>query len=160
MWGYKSPPTLGADLTTHADFAAVNVNFWITPDEANVDKRTGGMIVYGVDAPSHWDFHTYNSRYEDVIKPFLKSQQARAVTIPYRRNRAIIFNSDLFHGTCAVNFRPEYEHRRVNVTLLYGDRQDDAHHPNLAKPDALWAAPPGRAAWRSAAFSFARRTLR
>ena len=27
-------------INIHADFAAVNVNFWITPDEANLDPRT------------------------------------------------------------------------------------------------------------------------
>src|SRR5262249_30271220 len=62
MWGYKSGPILAADATTHADFAAVNVNFWITPDEANLDSQGGGLVVYNVDAPIHWDFHTYNGR--------------------------------------------------------------------------------------------------
>jgi hypothetical protein len=37
--------------SAHADFAAVNVNFWITPDEANLDSKTGGMIVYDLEVP-------------------------------------------------------------------------------------------------------------
>ena len=45
LWGFKSGPSLPADVTTHADFAAVNVNFWITPDEANLDPSHGGLIV-------------------------------------------------------------------------------------------------------------------
>ncbi len=44
--------------------------------------------------------------------------------IPYRYNRAIIFDSDLFHTTPALRFRSGYENRRINVTLLYGDRHD------------------------------------
>jgi hypothetical protein len=27
----------------HADFAAINVNFWITPDDANLDPKSGGI---------------------------------------------------------------------------------------------------------------------
>jgi hypothetical protein len=37
--------------SAHADFAAVNVNFWITPDEANLDSKTGSMIVYDLEVP-------------------------------------------------------------------------------------------------------------
>jgi hypothetical protein len=157
LWGYKSPPTLAADVTTHADFAAVNVNFWITPDAANVNPGGGGMVVYGVDAPLHWDFDAYNSRLDDVIRPFLDQQRPRVVTIPYRQNRAVIFNSDLFHATSELNFRPEYEYRRINVTLLYGDRHDDIHHKGLARVELSASSPPSRPSWRSAAFAHARR---
>jgi hypothetical protein len=158
MWGYKTPPRLAADSITHADFAAVNVNFWITPDEANLNERSGGLIVYGVDAPAHWDFHTYNGRLEDVIKPYLRQQKARAVTIPYRQNRAVIFNSDLFHSTDEVTFLENYEHRRINITMLYGIREDDVHHRGLGRPAAPPPPPAGTAkAWRSLAFSRSRR---
>jgi len=34
MWGYKCESSLPG-LGVHADEAAVNVNFWITEDEAN-----------------------------------------------------------------------------------------------------------------------------
>jgi hypothetical protein len=42
--------------------------------------------------------------------------------MPYRANRAVIFDSDLFHQTDAIRFKPGYTDRRINVTLLYGDR--------------------------------------
>jgi hypothetical protein len=150
LWGFKSGPTLPADATTHADFAAVNVNFWITPDDANLDASCGGLIVYDVDAPLHWDFRTYNGR-SDVIKPFLHRQQSRPTKIPYRQNRAVIFNSDLFHGTDRVNFKQGYENLRVNITFLYGDREKDVDHRNLARSEYHddSSYPP---AWRSAAF--------
>jgi hypothetical protein len=152
LWGFKNAPDQPGGTTTHADFAAVNVNFWITPDDANLDPSCGGLVVYDIDAPLHWDFHTYNGR-SDVIEPFLKREHACAVTIPYRQNRAVIFNSDLFHGTDTVRFRPEYENRRINVTALYGEREED--HRHLARPEP--STGPGAAAWRSAAFARARR---
>jgi hypothetical protein len=150
LWGFKSGPALPADATTHADFAAVNVNFWVTPDDANLDQSSGGLIVYDVDAPLHWDFQTYNGR-SDAIKPFLRRQQSRAMKIPYRQNRAVIFNSDLFHGTDRVDFREGYENLRVNITFLYGDRENDLDHRNLSR-DEYGSASPYPSAWRSAAF--------
>lgn len=132
LWGFKNTLPLPAGVTTHADFAAINVNFWITPDDANLDECSGGLVLYDVDAPMHWDFDTYNG--SDLIAPYLRSQNSRPVTIPYRQNRAVIFNSDLFHGTDAVSFRPEFENHRINVTMLYGDREEDRHHQRLARP--------------------------
>lgn len=49
-WGYKyESERLGTHV--HADFAAVNVNYWITPDEANLDPNTGGLVIW--DKPAH-----------------------------------------------------------------------------------------------------------
>jgi hypothetical protein len=154
LWGFKYAPTLPADSTNHADFAAVNVNFWITPEDANLDESSGGLVIYDVDAPLSWDFDTYNSR-RDIIKPFLRDQGARAITVPYRQNRAILFNSDLFHATAEVRFRSDYESRRINITMLYGDRENDVHHPGLRQDDARQANL--HPAWRSAAFTRTRR---
>ncbi|WP_191843476.1 hypothetical protein [Catellatospora chokoriensis] len=149
LWGFKNSPNLPADSTVHADFAAVNANFWITPESANLDPDSGGLVVYDVAAPLSWDFGTYNESLE-YIRRYLHERQARAVTIPYRQNRAIIFNSDLFHATAQIRFRPEYENRRVNITMLYGDREQDEHHPSpLRQPEPEAAAP---YAWRSRAF--------
>jgi hypothetical protein len=147
LWGFKNESFLPRDSTTHADFAAVNVNFWVTPTEANLDESSGGLVVYDVDAPLDWDFITYNGR-SDVIRPFLAQQSARKLVIPYRQNRAVIFNSDLFHGTDGVNFASGYENRRINVTMLYGDREQDTQR--------AYSGPAGVPAWRSASFARAR----
>jgi hypothetical protein len=134
LWGFKYQPTLPDD-TTHADFAAVNVNFWITPDTANLDAATGGLIVYRSLAPLNWDFNSYN-RSSKIIHEFLTRVGASTVTIPYRANRAVIFNSNLFHRTAPLQFRPGYEDRRINITMLYGDREDALHRgPSDSSPD-------------------------
>ena len=51
---------------------------------------------------------------------------AQPITIPYRCNRAVIFDSDLFHETDVISFAEGYENRRINVTLLYGRREHGA----------------------------------
>ncbi len=110
-------------LNIHADAAAVNVNFWITPDEANLDSEHGGLVVWDKEAPRDWNFKDYNNTAnEPKVRKFLLSSGANAVTIPYRANRAVIFNSDLFHETDRFHFKDDYESRRLNITLLYGRR--------------------------------------
>jgi tetratricopeptide (TPR) repeat protein len=110
-------------LNIHADAAAVNVNFWVTPDEANLDPEHGGLVVWDKEAPRDWNFKAYNNTAnEPKVREFLANSGAKAVTIPYRANRAVIFNSDLFHETDRFHFKDNYESRRLNITLLYGRR--------------------------------------
>jgi tetratricopeptide (TPR) repeat protein len=120
LWAFKYDSTLDG-VGIHADDAAVNVNFWITPDEANLDPERGGLIVWDVAAPLDWEYSKYNGDLA-ATRDFLKRTNARPVTIPYRCNRAVIFDSDLFHETDAIRFKEGYLNRRINVTLLYGDR--------------------------------------
>jgi len=121
-WAFKYDSQLRG-LNIHADAAAVNVNFWITPDEANLDPDHGGLVVWDKEAPREWNFREYNNTtMEPKIREFLKTSRAKAVTVPYRQNRAVIFNSDLFHETDRISFKDGYENRRVNITLLYGKR--------------------------------------
>ena len=120
IWGFKYDSTMDG-IAIHADAAAVNVNFWITPDEANLDPESGGLVVWDVAAPLDWDFTKFNTD-EKAIRDFLAKSGAKPVVIPYRANRAVIFDSDLFHQTDTIRFKPGYRNRRINVTLLYGER--------------------------------------
>jgi hypothetical protein len=119
-WAFKYDSTMSG-IRVHADFAAVNVNFWITPDEANLDPEHGGLVIWDVAAPLDWDFMKYNAA-ESEIRDYLRDTSAKSIIVPYRANRAVIFDSDLFHETDAIRFRDGYENRRVNVTMLYGRR--------------------------------------
>ena len=121
FWAFKYGSSLHG-IKKHADFAAVNVNFWITPNEANLDPDHGGLVVWDKAAPQDWDFARYNAAEADICA-FLEEQKAKPVTVPYRANRAVIFDSDLFHETDVIRFKPGYENRRINITLLFGRRQ-------------------------------------
>jgi tetratricopeptide (TPR) repeat protein len=124
-WAFKQDHARRG-LNIHADAAAVNVNFWITPDEANLDPETGGLVVYDKEAPRDWNFAAYNSEQnKPKIMEWLKESGARAVRIPYRANRAVVFNSDLFHETDTIHFKDDYLSRRINITLLYGHRHQE-----------------------------------
>lgn len=119
LWGFKYTANMSAGINVHADFARVNLNFWVTPDDANLDPTTGGLVVYDVPAPASWSFHDYN-RDEASIYAFLEKSGAGKRRVPYRCNRAVLFNSNLFHETDELHFKEGYENRRVNITYLFG----------------------------------------
>jgi tetratricopeptide (TPR) repeat protein len=120
-WAFKYDSTLDG-IGIHADEAAVNVNFWITPDQANRDSQGGGLVIWDKAAPLEWDFAKFNAD-ESAAYTFLEEQGAKTVTVPYRANRAVIFDSNLFHKTDRITFAEGYENRRINITMLYGRRQ-------------------------------------
>ena len=123
LWAYKYDPRLEG-IKIHADFAAVNVNFWVTPDVANRDPNSGGLVVHKAVAPSDWAFRKYNTNVS-AMEEFVRSTGGEPLTVPYRQNRVVIFDSDLFHRTDDLDFDPGYENRRINITMLFGDRHDD-----------------------------------
>ena len=120
-WGFKYDSRLEG-IGIHADEAAVNVNFWITPDAANLDPKGGGLVIWDKAAPLEWDFAKFNAD-ESAAYQFLGQQGAGSVRIPYRANRAVIFDSNLFHKTDRISFAEGYENRRINITMLYGRRK-------------------------------------
>ncbi len=121
-WAFKCDDHADG-VPLHADFAAANVNFWITPDDANLDAESGGLTIWDHEAPADWDFEAYNNDIE-ASRRFITETGAKPIFISYRENRVAIFNSDLLHETQPVRFRPGYESRRINITMLYGRRQD------------------------------------
>jgi tetratricopeptide (TPR) repeat protein len=120
LWAFKYDRRLGG-IPLHADAAAVNVNFWLTPDSANRDPEGGGLIVWDKRAPADCDFSRFVTD-EATTRARLKDNDAQAVAMPYRQNRAVIFNSDLYHETGPFDFNEGYENRRLNVTMLFGRR--------------------------------------
>ncbi len=124
MWAFKYDSQLQG-IQMHADIAAINLNFWITPDDANLDPNSGGLVIWDKEAPSEWGFSEFNTGEVDRqqrIQDFLASSGANKVNVPYRQNRAVLFNSDLFHSTDNFHFKDGYENRRINITLLFGHR--------------------------------------
>merc|ERR1711974_331203 len=107
----------------HADMAAVNVNLWITPDEHNLDGSTGGLVIYDAVADPDMSFAEYNAGNDMFVRQkMLEATEYRNVTIPYRQNRAVIFDSARIHGTRPFSFRGGIRGRRINLTFLFGVR--------------------------------------
>jgi tetratricopeptide (TPR) repeat protein len=116
-WGFAYDAKLpGTDI--HADDADVTLNLWITPDSANLDPSTGGIKVWNERAPKDWSFDDYNSG-GDRVREFLQSQNAQPTVVPYRANRAVLFEGHLFHQTDGFTFASGFTNRRRNLTFLF-----------------------------------------
>ena len=75
--------------------------------------------MYDKEAPGEWNFAEYNSdRNKPKILEWLKESGAHAIRIPYRANRAVVFNSDL------VRNRRRHIQRRLPEST-------DQHHAAL-----------------------------
>ena len=144
MWAFKYESKCpGIDI--HADFAAVNVNFWITPTKANRDYdeekdigKTGGMWIWDTGAPPDWDFTRYNGDDKTEVLKLLEEKDSSAVYVPYKYNRCVMFDSNLFHKTADVNFLPGFDNKRINVTMLFGQREHTGVEPqDMVEADAL-----------------------
>jgi hypothetical protein len=123
IWAFKYPEQLDSTRSLHADFAGVNVNFWITPDVACLDPDGGGLTVYDAEAPADWTFHQYNESPQRLAE-YVAERSAERLDVPYRSNRAVVFVANLIHATAQLEFRPGYQNRRISVTMLFGDRHD------------------------------------
>jgi hypothetical protein len=82
-------------------------------------------VIWDAKAPSDWEITKYNGD-DDAVRAFLAEAGAKSMRVPYRANRAVIFDSDLFHETDVIEFEEGYLNRRINITLLYGRRPFDA----------------------------------
>ena len=69
--------------------------------------------------PKSWTFFDYKHAPEK-LKTCVKVHGVQSRRVPFRENRCVIFDSSLIHVTDELHFKPGYENRRVNVTLLYG----------------------------------------
>jgi hypothetical protein len=110
----------GTDI--HGDDADFSLNFWITPDSANLDPNGGGLVIWDKKAPSDWSYDDYNSG-GDKVRRYLEEQDAVPNVIPYRENRAVLFEGHLFHKTDDFTFAPGFENRRRSVTILFRRRK-------------------------------------
>ncbi len=117
-WAFKGL-RVGSAVDVHADDAAVSVNFWVTPTEANLSPGRGGLTVCRVPPPAGWHMEGYDEDQGRIVA-FLERNADNSLVAPYRENRAVLFKSRLFHASDAPNFANGYENHRINITLLYG----------------------------------------
>lgn len=120
----------GIGIGAHIDPARANLNFWVTPDESNLEPRSGGMVVWrktssdADDATMRRLYNTYcaDTHACDTLERALGLDDptvGRSV-VAYKCNRCVLFKSHLFHKTDECVFRPEYASSRINLTMLFG----------------------------------------
>lgn len=129
FWGFKHDTVRTRayhGIKAHADTAAVNLNFWVTPDEANLDPSSGGLIVYErVSTPESFkDVGAYNNYALGAQDLGLDASRVLR-KVAYRQNRAVLFTSALFHATDTVDFKPGFENCRMPICGSNSGRADE-----------------------------------
>lgn len=106
-------------VTAHADPAAINFNFWVTPDQCmGPEPESNGLDLWKVYPPEDWSWEDYN-RDENKILRYLDDHENKKISISYKQNRLVIFDSKFFHKSQPVKSLDGYENRRINYTLLF-----------------------------------------
>jgi tetratricopeptide (TPR) repeat protein len=128
MWCYRYC-SQGDGVRPHNGDGSVTINFYLTPNSANLDSEGGGMVMYDKVHPDEWDWVKYNTYKDDPsiqadIARYLAD--ARSEKVQYRCNRAVLFHSTLFHKTDPYRFLDGYENRRMNITMLFGKRGQES----------------------------------
>jgi lipoprotein NlpI len=120
VWAFKGLEVNSA-VDVHADDATFSINFWVTPSDANRTPGRGGLVVYRTPPPTDWAIEGYGADQRRIVA-FLEQNAGDRLVVPYRENRAVLFESRLFHHSDITEFRKGYEYHRLNITLLFGNR--------------------------------------
>ena len=138
-WAYKyDQKAPNGGITTHADPAVLTVNIWITPDSASLDTRSrdpttgsgadlaeqegrNGLLIFHKVPKDGWGANQISPHENpDDIDTYVRS--GMATRVPYKANRAVIFDSRLFHKSdipAKQTQRGGYINRRINLALLF-----------------------------------------
>ena len=96
MWAYKYDSELESGIRIHTDPAAVNLNMWVTPNDANLDPDTGGIIVWRNQPEGGNEFlNSWADADVAEVVHRLGGEAANRVRVPYRQNRCVFFDSNL-----------------------------------------------------------------
>jgi Flp pilus assembly protein TadD len=120
LGAFKYDSEISAGTNTHADNSNVNVNLYITDDDANLDFENGGLEIWDAAAPDIQTMRRLNGS-EEMAQHFLERSGARRFTVPHRANRAVIFKSTQFHKTDRFRFKTDYLSQRINISMLFGE---------------------------------------
>ena len=112
-------------IPVHKDPARWNVNLWLSPDEASLDRDHNGLVIFDRRADGAQASVGTGQTPRDLWSPTATAARFASlgvgnVTVPYRFNRLVIFDSSLVHASDIGAWRPDYLSRRVSMTFLYG----------------------------------------
>ena len=150
LWAYKfskdnqARPLADSGINVHADDALVSVNIWVQGGDEDSEGESltsgggGGLLVYpGYRSGIGESFQQYN-RQPGRIRRLLSAAGAKFDRIEHKVNRAVIFDSSIFHESDAGTARTygsELKTRRINLTFLFGRRGEGCHEEKSKRVD-------------------------
>jgi hypothetical protein len=105
--------------TAHSDHGAVTLNLWLTPDECNLDSETGGLVLFDVKRTPDMAVHEFSAP-PYCVDYMTQRTRGERIVVPYRCNRAVVFDSTTFHQPQAMSFDPASAWTyRMGLTLTF-----------------------------------------
>ena len=119
-------PTTRSLIQTHFLAHDIISHKLLNPCAIEIIMRNYNYIIINrspkiIPTTENWDFESYNTNTDIVIDQLLRPTNFANVTVPHKPNRAVIFDSALFHQTDKYRFKKGYENGRINLTLLFGE---------------------------------------
>lgn len=108
-----------AGLLPHADNANFVLNLWTTPDRFNNVIGSGGMTVWDIKAPPEASPEQFTNA--QWVQAFINEREgAKTLSIPYKWNRAILFDARLFHQSQSIDFvAADKTSMRTNLSFAF-----------------------------------------
>ena len=113
--------TKSKGVSIHCDASLLNLNIWVSSDKSVKDKSYNGLNIYKIKPPKDWPREKWNGDAGPALE-YIKSKNIEPVKIPYKSNRAILFDGAYFHQTNGVSMKEGIENRRVSYTMLFGSQ--------------------------------------
>lgn len=103
----------------HADNAALIVNLWVTPDKYNLLPGKSGMQFWDVQRPANMPYEMFTNA--NYVTQYLKAHSSDVLlNVPYKQNRAIIFDGRTFHQSQPIKFiQSSRRSMRTSLTLAF-----------------------------------------
>ena len=118
-WSYRYYAKKSGD-GLHGDSGRVSVNIWLTPDEANLEPNRGGLLFWNKKVPMLKVKDNPKEMTDQIMRDIIAEPDATSFAVPYKCNRATLFNSNIIHKTDEINFKPGFLNRRLNITFVFG----------------------------------------
>ena len=120
-WSFVYSQNDGMGVSIHCDPSLFNLNVWVSSDKSVKDKSYNGLNIYKIKPPKEWPRAKWNGDARWALE-YIKSKNIEPVKIPYKSNRAILFDGAYFHQTNRVSMKEGIENRRVSYTMLFGSQ--------------------------------------
>lgn len=112
-----------SDGNMHADFGQITLTYWLTPEIYNLNKESGGLLIYDVRRPNNLSANQYLNAGKES-ESYVLERASSHVVIPYRHNRAVLFDSSFFHKTHSPSFDiTNPAGMRMNLTFSYASAE-------------------------------------
>jgi hypothetical protein len=107
-------------IRVHADNAAYVMNLWLTPDQHNLEPGLGGLTFFDVRRDLEMCYPDF-VQHDLCVKYIEEKSAGQRLQVPFRYNRAVIFDGRIMHTSQLIHFAGGRPAQRLNLALAFDD---------------------------------------